>query len=126
MSLPGARQPAYQVVDPATGELIRSFPYATDTEVAEILGASQATYLGWRERTVAERADLVRRAGAGLVRRSRELAATMRLEMGKPLSEGADEIEYCASIFDYYADQGPALLADEELLTSSPRPRGGT
>jgi succinate-semialdehyde dehydrogenase/glutarate-semialdehyde dehydrogenase len=117
MSLPGARQPAYQVVDPATGELIRSFPYATDTEVAEILGASQATYLGWRERTVAERADLVRRAGAGLVRRSRELAATMRLEMGKPLSEGADEIEYCASIFDYYADQGPALLADEELVT---------
>lgn len=88
MSLPGARQPAYQVVDPATGEMIRSFPYATDTEVAEILGASQATYLGWRERTVAERADLVRRAGAALVRRSRELAATMRLEMGKPLRGG--------------------------------------
>ncbi|MFJ9249111.1 NAD-dependent succinate-semialdehyde dehydrogenase [Streptomyces sp. NPDC101776] len=117
MTPPGARQPAYRVVDPATGDPGRSFPYATDAEVAEILDASQSAYLDWRERAVAERADLVRRAGAALLRRSRELAATMRLEMGKPLSEGTAEIEYCASIFDYYADQGPALLADEELAT---------
>ncbi|MGX9883285.1 NAD-dependent succinate-semialdehyde dehydrogenase [Streptomyces sp. NPDC002276] len=117
MTLPGTGRPAYQVVDPATGEPVRSFPYATETEVAEILDASQTAYLDWRERPVAERADLVRRAGAALLRRSRELAATMRLEMGKPLPEGIDEIEYCASIFDHYADQGPALLADEELAT---------
>ena len=131
MTLPGTGQPAYQVVDPATGDPVRSFPYATDAEVAEILDASQAAYLDWRERAVAERTDLVRRAGAALLRRSRELAATMRLEMGKPLSEGADEIEYCASIFDYYAEQGPALLADEDLATRGegragvrPRPIG--
>ncbi|WP_427917362.1 aldehyde dehydrogenase family protein [Streptomyces sp. cg40] len=112
MTLHGAGQPAYQVVDPTTGEPVRSFPYATDTEVVEILDAAQSAYLDWRGRTVAARATLVRRAGAALLRRCRELAATMRLETGKPLSEGTDEIEYCASVFDPYADQGPALLAD--------------
>ncbi|XUL93751.1 aldehyde dehydrogenase family protein [Streptomyces galilaeus] len=45
MTLHGAGQPAYQVVDPATGEPVRSCPYATDTEVAEILDAAQAAYL---------------------------------------------------------------------------------
>ncbi|MFJ6728715.1 aldehyde dehydrogenase family protein [Streptomyces sp. NPDC091281] len=115
MALSGVRQPAYRVVDPATGEPVRSFPCATDAEVDETLNAAHAAYLGWRDRPVAERAHLVRRAGAALLHRAHELARTMRLEMGKPLSEGVEEIEYCASIFDYYADQGPGLVADEEL-----------
>ena len=111
-------QPAYQVVDPATGTLIQSFPYSGDAEVEEVLRASQAAYTDWRERTVAERAGHMRRAGAELLQRAHALAETMRLEMGKPLPEGIAEIEYCASILDYYADQGPALVAPEELPTN--------
>ncbi|WP_027946756.1 NAD-dependent succinate-semialdehyde dehydrogenase [Amycolatopsis taiwanensis] len=117
MPLPHPTQPAYQVVDPATGELVESFPYATDAEVGEILATSRSAYLDWRDRALAERTDLIRRAGARLLDRAHELAETMRLEMGKPAAEGVEEIEYCASIFDYYVDEGRGLLADEELPT---------
>ncbi|WP_194915835.1 NAD-dependent succinate-semialdehyde dehydrogenase [Catenulispora rubra] len=112
---PSTRQSAYQIVDPETGELVQSFPYATDAEIEAALQGAQAAYLWWRGRTVAERAETVRRAGAVLLGRAEELAETMRSEMGKPLAEGIAEIEYCATIFDYYADHGPALAADQEL-----------
>jgi succinate-semialdehyde dehydrogenase/glutarate-semialdehyde dehydrogenase len=41
----------------------------------------------------------------------------MALEMGKKLVDGRGEIELCAQIYDYYADEGEALLAPQKLST---------
>ena len=41
--------------------------------------------------------------------------------MGKPLSEAAGEAEFCGDIFDYFADQGPTLLADQPIRRSRRR-----
>jgi acyl-CoA reductase-like NAD-dependent aldehyde dehydrogenase len=54
--------------------------------------------------------------------RADDLAALARLEMGKKLDEGSGEAEFSASIFEFYADQGPTLLADQRIPTFS----GGT
>ncbi|MFD9740852.1 aldehyde dehydrogenase family protein, partial [Umezawaea sp. NPDC059074] len=107
--------PVYQVVDPATGALVESFPHATDVEIQDVLGASHAAYLTWRKRTVDDRAALLRRAGKALAEHADDLAESMRREMGKPLAEGVEEVEYCAAIFDHYATAGPDLVADQEL-----------
>ncbi len=39
--------------------------------------------------------------------------------MGKPLGESAEEAEYCRDIFDYFADEGPDLAADQPIKTFS-------
>ena len=47
--------------------------------------------------------------------RADELARTISLEMGKPLTESQGEVELSSNIYRYYADNGPRLLEDETL-----------
>ncbi|MDG4786526.1 NAD-dependent succinate-semialdehyde dehydrogenase [Micromonospora sp. WMMD1102] len=105
----------YTVTDPATGELVEEIENATDGEVRAAIDRVHRGYLSWRRRPVAERAEIVARAADLFAERADELAATMTLEMGKRINEGRGEIGVVVDIFRYYADNGPALLADEPL-----------
>ena len=107
--------PPYQVTDPATGRTVQAFPHATDAEVEAALSAAAAAFETWRTRPVAERAAIVKRVGALFSERAAELGALVTREMGKRPSSARGEAEYCTTIFDYYADHGPALLADRAL-----------
>ena len=109
------QSPPYQVTDPATGEVVQTYPHATDAEVEAALAASAAVFETWRSRPVAERARIVKRVGALFLERAAELGALVTREMGKRPSSASGEAAYSSTIFDYYADNGPALLADRPL-----------
>ncbi|WP_017589764.1 NAD-dependent succinate-semialdehyde dehydrogenase [Nocardiopsis ganjiahuensis] len=105
----------YAVVDPTTNRLVRRFPTATDTEVdAAVDGAAEA-FRSWRRRPVAERARFLA-AVAGLQRERRHhLAAIITREMGKTTAEALGEVDLCADIHDYYAENAAAFTADRPL-----------
>jgi succinate-semialdehyde dehydrogenase/glutarate-semialdehyde dehydrogenase len=105
----------YAVTNPATGELIEQIENATDEEVRAAIDRVHRGYDAWRRRTVADRAKIVSRAAELFAERADELAAIMTLEMGKRINEGRGEIGIVVDIFNYYADNGPDLLADEPL-----------
>jgi len=107
--------PPYQVTDPATGEVTETFPFATDAEVAEALAAATDAFTAWRLRPVAERAAVVKRIAELFTERAADLAALITKEMGKRPAQAVGEAEFCTAIFDYYADNGPGLLADKPL-----------
>jgi succinate-semialdehyde dehydrogenase/glutarate-semialdehyde dehydrogenase len=109
----------YSVTDPATGELIEELPNATDEEVRAAIDRVHRGYSSWRRRPVAERAKIVLRAAELFAERADELAAIMTLEMGKRINEGRGEVGIVVDIFEYYANNGPALLADEPLAIKS-------
>jgi succinate-semialdehyde dehydrogenase/glutarate-semialdehyde dehydrogenase len=105
----------YTLTNPATGELIEEIANATDDEVRAAIERVHLGYSSWRRRSVGERAKIVSRAAELFAERADELAAIMTLEMGKRINEGRGEIGIVVDIFNYYADNGPALLADEPL-----------
>ncbi|GAA3640976.1 NAD-dependent succinate-semialdehyde dehydrogenase [Microlunatus ginsengisoli] len=106
----------YAVIDPATGEEIKSYPEATDADVERALAAAAQAYATWsRSTTVAERAALVRRAGELHTERREELADIIGREMGKPRDASLGEVDVCRDIYDYYADHGEELLADQPV-----------
>lgn len=107
--------PPYQVADPATGEVIEKFPFATDAEVDQALAAAADAFAQWRKRPVAERAAIVKRIAELFTERAADLAALITREMGKRPAQAVGEAEFCTAIFDYYADNGPGLLADKPL-----------
>jgi succinate-semialdehyde dehydrogenase/glutarate-semialdehyde dehydrogenase len=109
----------YSVTDPATGELIEEVPNATDEEVRAAIDRVHRGYSSWRRQSVAERAKIVLRAAELFAERSDELAAIMTLEMGKRINEGRGEVGIVVDIFEYYANNGPALLADVPLESKS-------
>jgi succinate-semialdehyde dehydrogenase/glutarate-semialdehyde dehydrogenase len=111
--------PMYQVTDPSTGEVVETFDHATDADIQAALTASHTAYSAWKDVPIAERAVVVKRVAALFAERADELARIARQEMGKPESEGVEEAEFCQAIFDYFADEGPGLAADQEIKSIS-------
>jgi succinate-semialdehyde dehydrogenase/glutarate-semialdehyde dehydrogenase len=111
--------PAYQIVNPATGEVEQTFDMATDAEIEAALSAAHTAYDAWKDVPIRERAEVVARIASLFVERKDELGAIATREMGKPLSEAVGEAEFCGDIFDYFATEGPTLAADQPIKTFS-------
>jgi len=106
----------YAVTNPATGEEIKSFPTITDDELDSAIALAYDTYQNWlRSSTVEERAKLVRRVGELHSKRREQLAEITTREMGKPTEQALGEIDFCADIYGFYADNGPDLMKDEPI-----------
>ena len=106
----------YAVVDPATGEVVKEYPTATDEQVEAALSAADTAYRDWsKSTTVAQRADLIRKVAALHNERKTELAKIIQREMGKPLDQSEGEVEFSAAIYDFYADNAEKFLADEPI-----------
>ncbi|TIP12882.1 NAD-dependent succinate-semialdehyde dehydrogenase [Mesorhizobium sp.] len=106
---------AYATTNPYTGEVLRTFPDATDAEVAQAIEGAHKTFLSWRETSFAERAKVMQKA-ADLLRKDAEAyASILTTEMGKLLSEAKAEVELSAEIFEYYVANAERLLAPEAL-----------
>jgi succinate-semialdehyde dehydrogenase/glutarate-semialdehyde dehydrogenase len=106
----------YAVVDPATGETVKEYPTITDAELDAAIGRAHAARADWSQgRSAEDRAALIRRVGELHTERRQELAEIICREMGKPISQALGEVDFSAAIYEYYADNGPALLADEPI-----------
>ncbi len=108
-------------INPATDETTRTYDEMRPPEVASALEAAHAAFLGWRETAFAERADRLRRAARLLRERRRDYAELMTREMGKVLAGGLSEIDKCAWVCDFYAEQAAAFLAPEPVATDASR-----
>jgi succinate-semialdehyde dehydrogenase / glutarate-semialdehyde dehydrogenase len=106
----------YAVVDPATGEKVKEYPTITDDELRDAIGRADQAHREWSAgSTVAERAALIRRVGELHAERRKELAEIIVREMGKPIGQARGEVAFCASIYEFYADNAAALMADEPI-----------
>ena len=106
----------YAVVDPSTGELVKEYPTATDEQIEAAVAAAAKAHREWsRNSTVADRAALIRRVAELHNERKDELAKIIQREMGKPLDQSVGEVEFSASIYEYYADNAEKFLADEPI-----------
>lgn len=110
----------YRVQNPATGEIIESFESASDGQIEQQLAAADAAYREWRDRSVQDRAGIVRRMAEIFTERREELARAISLEMGKSTDLALEEVDFAASIIDYYGVHGPGLITDYEIPSSVP------
>ena len=104
-------------VNPFNNEIVATFEVMTDEQVDSKIGLAETAFQSWRKTPKSERAQLLRRVAHLLRVRGPQLEALATLEMGKLLKESRAEVELCASIFDYYADNGEKFLADQPLDT---------
>jgi succinate-semialdehyde dehydrogenase/glutarate-semialdehyde dehydrogenase len=105
----------FRSVDPATGEELGRFDDLADERLDEVLAAGQRAYERWSAVPIAERAGLAARVARLMASRSGDLARLATREMGKTTAEAEEEIAFCVAIFDYYAERGPALAADQPI-----------
>ena len=110
----------YAVINPATGETIRTYSQISDNEVEQVIASADEAHFGWsRNSSTDERAALLRRVGDLHEERRDKLAAIIVREMGKPVDEALGEIDYSADIYRYYADNAQEFLKDEPITLLS-------
>ena len=106
----------YAVVDPATGETVKEYETISDDALRDAITRADRAHWDWSSAaTVADRASLVRSVGELHTERRKELAEIIAVEMGKPIGQARGEIAFCASIYEFYADNAAALMADEPI-----------
>ncbi len=111
-------------INPATDETVATYALMSRAQVTDIIEASHAAFRDWRVKSHAERAPVLRDIAAALRKNADAFADLMTQEMGKLLRDGQTEVELCARIFDYAADEGPDALADENRTHSGGEKRG--
>jgi succinate-semialdehyde dehydrogenase/glutarate-semialdehyde dehydrogenase len=97
--------------------MIKEYTEHNSREITEIIEQAHAEYLSWRKVGFDKRAELMYRAAETLRRNTDKYARTITLEMGKTITESRAEVEKCAWVCDYYADNAERFLADELIET---------
>jgi len=107
--------------NPATGERTAEISAWDDTRVESVLAEVARATPVWAAESVERRAGYLRAAAETLRSRREALARLITEEMGKRYTEALGEIDKCAWVCDYYADEGPAFLADEPVESDAGR-----
>ncbi|MGB7759008.1 MAG: NAD-dependent succinate-semialdehyde dehydrogenase [Bryobacteraceae bacterium] len=102
-------------INPATGEIVRTFEAATAAEIEAILARADAARRSYRRTSFAARAGWLTEAARILENEQDRLGRLMTLEMGKPIAAARAEAAKCALACRYYAERGERLLADEPI-----------
>jgi succinate-semialdehyde dehydrogenase/glutarate-semialdehyde dehydrogenase len=106
----------YDVLNPATGELLAQVPLMGEAETARAIASAEKAQPAWAARTGKERAAVLRRWFDLMVANTEDLALLMTLEQGKPLAESRGEISYAASFIEWFAEE--AKRVDGDVLAS--------
>ncbi len=106
-------------INPYNGKELKSYKNHTNKEISEIIDNANRRFYSWRETSFSERKKLMLAAASELKKNKKEYAETMTMEMGKPISQAIAEIEKCAWVCEYYAENAEKQLQDEAIKTDA-------
>ncbi|ELV2795618.1 succinate-semialdehyde dehydrogenase [Enterobacter ludwigii] len=106
-------------VNPATGETLAAYPWASTDDVERAIAQADAGFRQWRRVSVSDRAQKLRDLASALRNRADEMARMISREMGKPILQARAEVAKSASLCDWYAEHGPAMLQPEPTLVEN-------
>ncbi|WP_335966805.1 NAD-dependent succinate-semialdehyde dehydrogenase [Galbibacter sp. PAP.153] len=106
-------------INPYTGNKICSFTELTDAEIAQQINKADAVYNEWKNTSFKERSQLMLHAAKILLANKKEYASTISEEMGKPIKQAIAEVEKCAWVCDYYAENAKEFLLEKQIPTDA-------
>lgn len=101
--------------NPATEEVLATFPELTDEELHAKLTIAETTFKTWSVTSLEERVTPLRRLAVLFKEQAPELGRLISLEMGRPLAGAIAEAEKCSTVCTYYAEQGAKILTPEVI-----------
>lgn len=105
----------FESINPANGQVLKLWNQLDSAEIEGKLAQAQIAYEKWSKRPHADKAGILVNLASGLRREATDLALMATREMGKPISQSLVEIEKCAALCDFYAENGSAYLEPEKI-----------
>src|SRR5579872_1972445 len=112
---------AIATINPATGQVIKTFEPLTDAQVDQKIGLAAKTFQTFHKLPFAERARMMLKAAEILENEKASLAKLMTTEMGKTFRSAEEEAVKSAWGCRYYAEHAERFLADEVVETPASR-----
>jgi acyl-CoA reductase-like NAD-dependent aldehyde dehydrogenase len=112
---------SFESINPATGELLNSYPEHTAEEVEARLQSAWDGWQKWSKTPLSERATFLLRLADLLEQRADEYGRLITLEMGKPIGEAVSEVKKAATGARHFAQEGAAYIAPELIPTTPGR-----
>lgn len=107
------------VVNPATGDVVAETPAGTAADVDRAVAAARAAFPDWAATAPAQRAEVLRRLGAGLAARQEEIAAVITAEMGSPIGMSRTaQVAFPAAVIESVAGLADDFAWTEEVGNS--------
>ena len=116
VSRPASDGGRFDVLDPATGEVLTSVANGTVEDAMACVDAADAAAKSWAATAPRERAEILRRAFELMTARADEIAHLISLENGKALPDARGETAYAAEFFRWYAEE--AVRASGSVMTA--------
>ncbi|MEX1663613.1 NAD-dependent succinate-semialdehyde dehydrogenase [Thioclava sp. 15-R06ZXC-3] len=113
----GAASARFDVLNPATEEVLASVASAEIDDAAAALDAAEAAFADWAGRTPRERSEILRKAWELMTARLDDFARLITLENGKARADAMGEATYAAEFFRWFAEE--AVRADG-MITRAP------
>jgi succinate-semialdehyde dehydrogenase / glutarate-semialdehyde dehydrogenase len=108
-----------QTLNPFTEKVEKTFEEYSPTEVIQIINDVEREFQNWRETNFAVRSRFLKNAAGILRKRKNDYGEIITREMGKPFIQAVTEVEKCAYVCDYYADNAKNILAEEKIITDT-------
>ena len=105
--------------NPYTGEVIEEFKEYTKEEINNAIKKADDRYKTWRKVSFSEKSKLLKNAAKELRDNKQSYAEDITKEMGKPIAQALAEIEKCAWVCEYYAENAENHLAKEIIETDA-------
>ena len=107
-----------KTVNPSTEEIIQEYEIMTKEQIDDKVKKARNTFQDWKK-NANKRTDLLHDFANELRKDKESLAKTATNEMGKPIKEARSEVEKCAWVMEYYADNGQIFSTDEVVNTDA-------
>jgi succinate-semialdehyde dehydrogenase/glutarate-semialdehyde dehydrogenase len=101
-----ASEPAWDVLNPATGEAFARISTIDRARLAQAIADAHAAFPAWRALTAKARGEFLRRMAVELDRRRDEVARLISSENGKPLAQSLGEIGMTVDHLLWFAEEG--------------------
>ncbi|OZD74809.1 NAD-dependent succinate-semialdehyde dehydrogenase [Rhodococcus sp. 05-339-2] len=105
----------FDVIDPASGEVIASVADGGIADAENAMAAAVAAAADWAATPPRARSEILRAAYELILARSEELAAIITAEMGKPLADARGEVAYGAEFFRWFSEEAVRISGDHTL-----------
>lgn len=106
-------------INPATGETLKTFEPLTDAEMEAKLELSKQAFEQYRKTPMEQKAAWMKEAARILEQEKEKFGKLMTQEMGKPIKAAITEVEKCALVCRYYAENAAEFLADVPVSTEA-------
>jgi succinate-semialdehyde dehydrogenase/glutarate-semialdehyde dehydrogenase len=106
-------------VNPATGEIIKTFTSLTNAEIEHKLSKGAEAFKEYRLTSLESRREKLFKASEVLESSAQKWAEIITLEMGKPIKQSLAEVNKCSLVCRYYAEQGEKFLTPKYIETDA-------